>query len=103
MGANAAASKGLAVLSNVEENKSVSHALARLSEVEEKVGQLHQQQYREDLFLITETIKDYVGLMNSVRVSGPERLFLLLFSSPVGSSYCLVAQWALVFGIIRKA
>lgn len=67
VGANAAASKGLAVLSNVEENKSVSHALARLSEVEEKVGQLHQQQYREDLFLITETIKDYVGLMNSVR------------------------------------
>lgn len=75
MGANAAASKGLAVLSNVEENKSVSHALARLSEVEEKVGQLHQQQHKEDLFLITETIKDYVGLMNSVRVSRPEWMF----------------------------
>lgn len=85
--ANATASKGLAVLSNVEENKSVSHALARLSEVEDKVGQLHQQQHKVDLFLITETIKDYVGLMNSIRVSKGLRR---------GFHNSFIAQWALV-------
>ena len=78
VGANATASKGLAVLSNVEENKSVSHALARLSEVEEKVGQLQHQQYKADLFVITETIKDYVGLMNSIRVSKGPGVFVIV-------------------------
>ena len=73
MAANLGASKSIAVLSNVEENKSVSHALARLSEVEDKVGQLHLQQQKDDLFLITEVVKDYVGLMNSIRVSKGHR------------------------------
>jgi len=36
--------KSVATLGNVEENNSVSRALSRLSEVEEKVESLHQEQ-----------------------------------------------------------
>lgn len=37
----------MATLGNAEENDSISHALARLSEVEEKVEDLHSQQVRK--------------------------------------------------------
>lgn len=37
-------SKSVATLGNVEENDSVSRALARLAEVEEKVEALHEEQ-----------------------------------------------------------
>ena len=37
-------SKSVATLGNVEENDSISRALARLSEVEEKVEDLHCEQ-----------------------------------------------------------
>ncbi len=36
--------KSVATLGNVEENDSVSRALARLAEVEEKVESLHEEQ-----------------------------------------------------------
>jgi len=39
-------SKSVATLGNVEENDSISRALARLSEVEEKVEDLHNDQVR---------------------------------------------------------
>lgn len=39
-------SKSVATLGNVEENDSVSRALARLAEVEEKVEALHEEQVR---------------------------------------------------------
>ena len=36
--------KSVATLGHVEENDTISHALARLSEVEEKVEALHEEQ-----------------------------------------------------------
>ena len=39
-------SKSVATLGNVEENDSISRALARLSEVEEKVEDLHNDQVK---------------------------------------------------------
>ena len=41
--------KSVATLGNVEENDTVSRALSRLSEVEEKVESLHQDQVSEGL------------------------------------------------------
>ena len=41
--------KSVATLGNVEENDTVSRALARLSEVEEKVETLHSDQVRRDI------------------------------------------------------
>ena len=66
---NGAAAKSIAVLGNVEEEKGVAHALARLAEVEDKLGQLHSEQHKEDLFSFSERIKDYIGLLGAVRVN----------------------------------
>ena len=46
-------SKTAATLGNVEENDTLSHALARLAEVEEKVEALHEEQVGEGLHMQT--------------------------------------------------
>ena len=46
-------SKSAATLGNVEENDTVSRALARLAEVEEKVEALHEEQVGNGLAKIT--------------------------------------------------
>jgi len=61
--------KSVATLGNVEENNSVSRALSRLSEVEEKVESLHQEQLQSDLFVFGETVKDYISLLASIKVT----------------------------------
>lgn len=61
--------KNVATLGNVEENNSVSRALSKLSEVQERVEALHQEQVHSDLFVFGETIKDYIALLGSIKVA----------------------------------
>ncbi len=82
--------KSVATLGNVEENDTLSRALSRLSEVEEKVEGFHQEQVstrpvceaglyfdplpsllqiQKDLFIFGEMVKDYIALLGSIKVS----------------------------------
>jgi sorting nexin-1/2 len=61
--------KSVATLGNVEENNTVSRALSRLSEVQEKVESLHSEQTKHDLFTFGETIKDYIALLGAIRAA----------------------------------
>ncbi|XP_003386746.1 PREDICTED: sorting nexin-2-like isoform X1 [Amphimedon queenslandica] len=73
-GCTAGLVKNLAMLANVEENNSVSRALTRLSEVEEKVESLHSEQSNVDLYVFGETIRDYVALLGSLRETFNQRV-----------------------------
>lgn len=61
--------KSVATLGNVEENDTVSRALSRLSEVQEKVESLHSEQIKQDLFTFGETVKDYIALLGAIRAA----------------------------------
>jgi sorting nexin-1/2 len=61
--------KSVATLGNVEENNTVSRALSRLSEVQEKVESLHCEQIKQDLFTFGETVKDYIALLGAIRAA----------------------------------
>lgn len=60
-------SKSLAVLSGLEENTELSGALAQLSGVQEKVEHVHGEQASADFYLLSELIKDYIGLVGAVK------------------------------------
>ena len=60
-------SKSLAMLGTAEDNSKLSAALAQLAEVEEKVEKVHEQQAKDDFYLMSELVRDYVGIVGSVR------------------------------------
>ena len=60
-------SKSLAMLGSAEDNSKLSAALAQLAEVEEKVEKVHEQQAKDDFYLMSELVRDYVGIVGSVR------------------------------------
>lgn len=70
----------MATLGNVEENDSVSRALARLAEVEEKVEALHQEQ-------VSAVFKGPVQLEHN-----RYRCTVCLFNSSIVISLCLGKQ-----------
>ena len=43
--------------------------MSRLSEVQEKVEALHQEQVNSDLYIFGETVKDYIALLASIKVT----------------------------------
>jgi len=68
---------------NVEENSSISKALSRLSEVESKIHDLHNNQViiiffgtahslllqvSKDTFVFGETVKDHIHLIGAIKV-----------------------------------
>lgn len=67
-GSTGSVSRQLALLGNSEENTALSRALAQLSEVEEKLDQLYLDQSDQDFYVLTELVKDYIGLVSSVKV-----------------------------------
>ncbi|TRY76925.1 hypothetical protein TCAL_10147 [Tigriopus californicus] len=67
-------SKSLAVLSGLEENTELSGALAHLSGVQEKVEHVHGEQASADFYLLSELIKDYIGLVGAVKDVFQERI-----------------------------
>jgi len=66
-------SKSLGLLSSAEENSKLSAAIQQLSEVEEKVEKVHEQQAKDDFFLLSELVHDYIGIVASVREAFNER------------------------------
>ncbi|KAJ7388947.1 sorting nexin-2 [Desmophyllum pertusum] len=59
---------------NAEEHATLSRALSQLAEVEEKIEQLHIQQADSDFYVVAELLKDYIGLIQSVKASFQERV-----------------------------
>ena len=67
-------SNAIAVLSSAEEHSALSRALSNLAEVEEKVDKVIQNQMETDFYVLAELIKDYVGLVHSVKMCFNQRL-----------------------------
>lgn len=67
-------SKSLAMLGSAEDNTKLAAALAQLAEVEEKVEKVHEQQAKDDFFLLSELVHDYIGIVNSVKDAFNERV-----------------------------
>jgi len=67
-------SKSLGLLGTAEDNTKLSAALQQLSEVEEKVEKVHEQQAKDDFFLLSELVHDYIGIVGSVKEAFNERM-----------------------------
>ncbi|CAG0891709.1 unnamed protein product [Darwinula stevensoni] len=67
-------SRSAALLSNCEEHSSLARALSQLSELEEKMEMIHSEQANADFFLLSELLKDYIGLMGAVKAAFHERV-----------------------------
>ena len=61
------------MLGNTEEHTVLSRALSQLSELEERIEQLHANQAEHDFSLFCELIRDYCGLMRAVKDSFGQR------------------------------
>jgi sorting nexin-1/2 len=66
-------SRSAAMLSACEDHNSLSMALSHLADTEEKVEALHLEQANTDFFILCELLKDYLGLLGSVRDAFHER------------------------------
>ena len=49
-------------------------ALQQLADVEEKVEKVHEQQARDDFYLLSELIHDYIGIVGAVKDAFNERV-----------------------------
>lgn len=65
--------RSAAMLSACEDHNSLSRALSQLADTEEKVEALHIEQANTDFFILCELLKDYLGLLGSVRDAFHER------------------------------
>ncbi len=61
------------MLGNTEENKILSRALSQLSELEDRIEQLHATQADNDFNIFCELVRDYCGLMKAVKDSFYQR------------------------------
>lgn len=57
--------KSAAMLSPIEDNTGLSRALSQLTDVEEKVELLRSEQANSDHSILSETVKDYIGLLGA--------------------------------------
>lgn len=57
--------KSAAMLSPIEEHTGLSRALSQLTDVEEKVELLRSEQANSDHYILSETVKDYIGLLGA--------------------------------------
>eukprot|EP00794_Sanderia_malayensis_P009657 gene9657-10645_t len=67
-------SKSISLLSSAEEHTGLSRALSHLAELEEKMEQLHHEQSNVDFFLLCESLKEYLGLIHSVKETFNQRI-----------------------------
>jgi sorting nexin-1/2 len=70
---NATFAKSVAMLGNTEEHLVLSRALSQLSEVQEKIEHLQQEQSANDFNLFCELMRDYVGLLRAVKEAFNQR------------------------------
>ncbi|KAJ6647441.1 Sorting nexin-2 [Pseudolycoriella hygida] len=66
--------KSAAVLSTCEEHTGLSRALSQLADVEEKIELLRSEQANSDLYILSETLKDYIGLFGAIKDVFHERV-----------------------------
>lgn len=66
--------KSAAMLSTCEEHNGLSRALSQLADVEEKVEILRFEQANADLYILAETLKDYIGLFGAIKDVFHERV-----------------------------
>ncbi|XP_055352082.1 sorting nexin-2-like [Paramacrobiotus metropolitanus] len=59
--------KSAAMLANCEEHTSLSRALSQLAETEEKIDLLYQEQGTTDYYVLAEMLRDYIGLLTTVK------------------------------------
>lgn len=67
-------SKSLRLLGSAEDNTKLAAALQQLADVEEKVEKVHEQQAKDDFFLLSELIHDYIGIVGAVKDAFNERV-----------------------------
>lgn len=66
--------KSAAILSTCEEHTGLSRALSQLADVEEKVELLRSEQANSDLYILSEILKDYLGLFSAIKDVFHERV-----------------------------
>lgn len=66
--------KSAALLSSCEEHTGLSRALSQLADAEEKVELLRSEQANSDLYILSETLKDYIGLFGAIKEVFHERV-----------------------------
>ena len=66
-------SKDLGVLGQVESKSDICVSIQVLSDLEYKVGEFNQQQWKLEFLLLGELIKDYLGLIGSIKRCFMER------------------------------
>ena len=62
------------MLADVENNQDISDALNKLSEAEDEVGKFQELQAKSDLYLLSELVRDYIGIVGSIREVLGERV-----------------------------
>ena len=67
-------SKSLRLLGSAEDNTKLAAALQQLADVEEKVEKVHEQQAKDDFYLLSELIHDYIGIVGAVKDAFNERV-----------------------------
>jgi len=67
-------SKSLRLLGSAEDNSKLAAALQQLADVEEKVEKVHEQQAKDDFYLLSELIHDYIGIVSAVKDAFNERV-----------------------------
>jgi len=67
-------SKSLRLLGSAEDNTKLAAALHQLADVEEKVEKVHEQQAKDDFYLLSELIHDYIGIVGAVKDAFNERV-----------------------------
>lgn len=83
-GLTGAVAKSAAILSTCEEHTGLSRALSQLADTEEKVELLRSEQANSDLYILSEIIKDYLGLIGAIKDVFHERvkvIFIQLISN----------------------
>ncbi|KAI8124894.1 hypothetical protein FF38_05844 [Lucilia cuprina] len=66
--------KSAAMLSTCEEHTGLSRALSNLADVEEKIEILRSEQSNSDYYILSEFIKDYLGLFTAIKSVFHERV-----------------------------
>lgn len=69
----AGVSKSAAMLSSCEEHNSLSRVLNQLADTEERVENLHMEQANTDFYILSELLKDYIGLLGAIKDAFHER------------------------------
>lgn len=66
--------KSAAMLSTCEEHVGLSKALSQLADIEEKIEILRSEQSNSDFYILSEMIKDYIGLLGAIKDVFHERV-----------------------------